>query len=246
MVVCTFLGVPYSDREFFAGPMRGLLIPEQAEQALVEFNGYLERLIRAKEAEPGDGLLDDLIAAYVRTGELSREELIAYAVAILLAGTVTSTGALALGTLALLDNPGQYAALAAEPDLIPGAVEEILRYINLVEQLARVATEDIEIAGTVIKAGDGILVSQAGANLDPAVTTHPLELDVRRPPSSHLAFSYGIHHCMGHNLARLELDIAFRTLVQRFPTLRPAVPADEIPWEWDFTVPRLLCFPVSW
>jgi pentalenic acid synthase len=246
MVVCAFLGVPYEERDFFQGPMRDLLIPERADQALEDFTGYLDRLIRAKETNPGEGLLDDLIVNHVRKDEATLDELVAFALAILMAGTATTTSAIALGTLALLDTPGQYAALSANTDLIPGAIEEILRYVNLVEQLSRVATEDIEIAGHVIHAGDGILLSCAAANLDPSVTTHPEELDVTRPPSNPLAFSYGIHHCVGHNLARLELDIAFRALVERVPTLRPAVPVDEIPWYFDFTVSRIVSFPVTW
>jgi len=148
--------------------------------------------------------------------------------------------------LALLDTPGQYAALTADPGLVPGAVEEILRHVSPVEQLARVATEDIELGGQLIRAGDGILVSFAAANLHPAVTTHPGRLDVTRPPDGHLAFSYGIHHCLGHNLARLELEVALRGLVTRIPTLRPAVPVSEIAMIDDGTVPRLVCFPVEW
>jgi pentalenic acid synthase len=246
MVVCAFLGIPYADREHFEGPAWGLFDTERADQAMAELGDYLDRLIRAKQADPGDGLLDDLIGGYVRTGELPIDELVQFALAILVAGTVTSTSVIALGTLALLDNHGQFAALSADPELIPGAVEEILRYVSLVEQLARVATQDIEVAGTVIKAGDGILVSFAAANLDQGVTTHPGRLDVTRPPAGHLAFSYGIHHCLGHNLARLELEIAFRALVERVPTLRSVLPVDQIPAYNDGTVQRLLEFPVTW
>jgi cytochrome P450 len=246
MVVCAFLGVPYEERDYFQGPLHDLVVPERAERALEEFTGYLDRLIRDKETNPGEGLLDDLVVNYVLKGELTREELVAFAMAILMAGTATTTSAISLGTLALLDTPGQYAALCTDPDLIPGAIEEILRYINLVEQLSRVATADVEIGGQVIRAGDGILLSCAAANLDPTVTSHPEELDVTRPPTGALAFSHGIHHCMGHNLARLELDIAFRALTQRIPTLRPAVPVADIPWYFDFTVSRIVSFPVAW
>lgn len=246
MVVCMFLGVPYEERDYFQGPMRDILDPEKADEALEEFTAYLDQLIRAKEVEPGVGLLDDLIVKFVRTGELNRDELAAFALAILMAGSMTTISAIALGTLAMLDPPDQYEALRANPDLAPGAIEEILRYINLVEQLARVAIEDVEIAGHTIKAGDGILLSMAAANLDPTVTTHPDEFDITRPPTNPLAFSYGLHHCLGHNLARLELDIVFRTLVRRLPNLRPAVPVAEIPWKYDFIVSRLQSFPVTW
>lgn len=246
MVVCAFLGVPYADRASFEHAAKDLFDPERADKAVDDLNAYLERLIRAKQTEPGTGLLDELVRGPMAAGELAIEELLQFAFAVLVAGTVTSTSTIALGTLALLDTPGQYAALAADPELIPGAVEEILRHVSLVEQLSRVATEDIEVGDEVIKAGDGILVGFAAANLDPSVTDHPGELDITRPPSNHLAFSYGIHHCMGHNLARLELQIAFRTLTRRIPTLRPAGAVGDIPWFYDFTVPRLLAFPVTW
>lgn len=246
MVVCLFLGVPYEERDYFQGPLRDLLVPERADAALGEFTVYLEQLIKGKETEPGEGMLDDLVVNYVNKGELTREELVAFAMATLMAGTATTTSALTLGTLALLDHPGQYEALCADPDLVPDAIEEILRHINLVEQLIRVASEDVEIAGEVIREGDGILLSCAAANLDPTISSHPEEFDITRPPTGALAFSHGIHHCMGHNLARLELDIAFRALTARFPSLRPAVPTNEIPWQYDFTVARLLSFPVTW
>ena len=246
MVVCAFLGVPYEDRAYFEPASRDLFDPERADHALKELTGYLDQLISKKETEPGNGLIDDLVANHLLKGDLPRGELIAFAFAILVAGTVTSTSTLSLGTLALLDNPGQYAALSADPDLVPGAVEELLRHLSVVEQLSRVATEDIEIGGTLIKAGDGILISFAAANLDPSVTSHPDRLDVTSPPSGHLAFSYGIHHCLGHNLARMEFDIAFRALVTRIPTLRPAIAVEELDAYDDATVPRLLSFPVTW
>jgi len=246
MVVCALLGIPYADREIFEPAAWGLFEPDGADQAMADLTGYLEGLIRAKEAAPGAGLLDDLIASHVRPGELSHAELVQFATAILVAGTVTTSSIIALGTLALLERPGQWAALHADPDLVPGAVEEILRYVSLVEQLARVATEDIEIAGEVIRAGDGLLVSFAAANLDPSVTTHPEALDVTRPPTNQLAFSYGIHHCLGHNLARLELGIVFRALVERVPTLRSVLPADQIPTTLAGDVTRLVSLPVTW
>lgn len=248
MVVCLFLGVPYEERDFFQAPMGDLLIPEKADQAFEDFTEYLQQLIRAKEESPspGEGLLDDMVVNFVRPGKLTREELAAMAMAILMAGTATTTSAIALGTLALLDHPGQYEALVADPSLVPGAIEEILRYVNLVEQLSRVAMEDVEVAGHVIRKGDGILLSCAAANLDPSISSHPDEFDITQPPTNPLAFSYGLHHCLGHNLARLELDIVFRTLVKRLPNLQPAVPIAEIPWYYDFTVSRLKTFPVAW
>ncbi|WP_173033311.1 cytochrome P450 [Phytohabitans flavus] len=246
MVVCEFLGIPFEDRQQFEGPAWGLFEPEGADDSAAALTAYIERLVEAKAAAPGKGLIDDLVAGQLRTGELTVSELAQFAQAILVAGTVTTSSIIGLGTLALLENPAQYAALRDNPDLVPGAVEELLRHISLVEQLARVATEDIEIAGEVIKAGDGLLVSFAAANLDPSVTDHPGELDVTRPPTNHLAFSFGIHHCLGHNLARLELEIVFRALVERAPVLRSVMPTDQIPTTLAGDVTRLLCFPVIW
>jgi pentalenic acid synthase len=246
MVVCAFLGVPYQDREHFEKPARELFDPDRADAAMEELTGYLTDLVGERRDGLRDGLLTDLLATEVADGEMAVDELVQFAFAILVAGTVTSTSAIALGTLALLDTPGQYDALRADPGLIPGAVDEILRHTSLVEQLARVATEDVEVGGQVIRAGDGLLVSFAGANLDPSVTSHPGEFDVTRPPSHHFAFGYGLHRCLGHNLARLELEIVFRALTERLPSLRPAVPVAEIPAFNDATVQRLLAFPVTW
>ncbi|MEV5573166.1 cytochrome P450 [Spirillospora sp. NPDC052269] len=246
MVVCAFLGVPYEDREHFEKPARDLFDPGRADAAMEELTGYLERLVGERRSDLRNGLLADLLDDRVAGGAMAVGEAVQFAFAILVAGTVTSTSAIALGTLALLDTPGQYDALRADPDLIPGAVDEILRHASLVEQLARVATEDVEVAGEVVKAGDGLLVSFAAANLDPSVTSHPGEFDVTRPPDHHFAFGYGLHRCLGHNLASLELEIVFRSLTERLPGLRPAVPVAEIPAFNDATVQKLLAFPVTW
>ncbi|WP_117208749.1 cytochrome P450 [Allorhizocola rhizosphaerae] len=248
MVICAHLGVPYTDRQTFEPAVRRLFDPERADAAMAELTAYLHRLIDQKAAgDPGPGVLDSLVAGPLRQGKLDRAMLAAFALAILVAGTITTSSVIALGTLALLDHPEQYAQLAADPDRVPGAVEEILRYVSLVEQLARVAVADVDIAGHTIKAGDPVLVSMAAANLDPSVTSNPERLDVTGPPpANHLAFSFGIHHCLGHNLARLELEVAFRTLVERVPTLRLAVPAGEVPTYRDADVQRLASLPVAW
>lgn len=246
MAVSVLLGVPFEESEAFQRPARDLFVPERAEAAMAEMTSYLDGLIIAKENKPGEGLLDELIAAHVRSGELERTELVQFAMAMLVAGTDTTANVISLGVLALLDNPDQYAALAAHPELAPTAVEELLRYISLVEAFARVATHDIEIGGLRIKAGDGLLISSAGANFDAVVAPEPQRLDVSRPATHHLAFGYGVHHCIGANLARLELEIVFRQVANRIPTLRTAVATDEIPTHNDGTVQRLLELPVTW
>lgn len=250
MVMSLLLGVPYEDHEDFETPARKLFVPELAEQATVELGEYLDRLIQKKENSPGagtTGLLDDLIVDYLHKDALSRSELVHIAMAMLVAGTDTTTNVISLGTLALLDNPEQWEALRDDLSLVPAAVEEILRYVSLVEAFARVAVEDIDLGGHVIKEGDGILISCAGVNFDPATTPDPDRFDIRRPAKPSFSFSHGIHRCPGDNLARLELEIAFRTLVQRFPNLRPAIPVDQMGSNNnDGTLQRLYEFPVVW
>nr|ABY66014.1 P450 oxidoreductase [Actinomadura madurae] len=245
-VVCAHLGVPFSEHAAFGEFASKLFDPVDADAAMDGLVAYLDDLVRRKESEPGTGMLDALIAEHVRPGRVERGELVQFALAVLVAGTVTTTSTIALGTLALLDAPGAYAALHADPSLAPGAVEEILRWVSLVEQISRVALEDIELSGRTIEAGDGLLISTAGANWGPDVTSHPEEFDITRPPGRHLSFGHGIHHCLGRNLARMELEVVFETLTRRLPGLRSVMPTAEIPAQHDGTVQKLLCFPVTW
>ncbi|MDP9870283.1 MULTISPECIES: cytochrome P450 [Streptosporangium] len=250
MVMSLLLGVPYDDHEEFETPARKLFVPELAEEATAELGDYLDRLIQKKENNPGaglTGLIDDLIVNQLHKGAITRSELVHIAMAMLVAGTDTTTNVISLGTLALLDNPEQWEALRADHSLIPGAVEEILRYVSLVEAFARVAVEDIDLDGGSIKAGEGILISCAGVNFDPASASDPDTFEIRRPPRPSFSFSHGIHRCPGDNLARLELEISFRTLVERMPNLRPAVPLDQLRSNNnDGTLQRLFEFPVVW
>ncbi|HEV2374413.1 MAG TPA: cytochrome P450, partial [Streptosporangiaceae bacterium] len=193
------------------------------------------------------GLIDDLIVNHLHKGTVTRDELVHIAMAMLVAGTDTTTNVISLGTLALLDHRDQWEALCADPGLIPGAVEEILRYVSLVEAFARVAVEDIEFPEQVIKSGDGILISCAGVNFDPASTAQPDDFDIRRPPKPSFSFSHGIHRCPGDNLARLELDVAFSALTRRFPNLRVTLPTEQLPSNNnDGTLQRLYELPVTW
>lgn len=250
MVMSLLLGVPYDESEEFETPAHKLFVPELAEEATAELGVYLDKLIARKEQNPGKGstgLIDMLIVDYLHKGELTRDELVHIAMAMLVAGTDTTTNVISLGTLAMLDNPDQWAALRADPDLVPGAVEEILRYVSLVEAFARVAVEDIDLDGHIIKAGEGILISCAGVNFDPASAEEPNTFDIRRPPKPSFSFSHGIHRCPGDNLARLELEIAFGTLVRKMPNLRPAVAVGDLKSNNnDGTLQRLYDFPVQW
>jgi pentalenic acid synthase len=228
MVICELLGVPYADHEFFEEQARLRLDPEKGHAAIMKLYGYLDELVAKKEREPGDGLLDDLIAEQLAEGKLDRGEVVSFALILLIAGHDTTANVISLGTFALLENPEQLAALRADPDKIPAAVEELLRYVSLVSALPRVAVADIEIGGQTIRAGEGILVALAAANHSDAFVERPGELDVDRADRHHVAFGYGVHQCLGQNLARAELEIAFRSLLAAFPDLRLAVPAESI------------------
>lgn len=231
MVICELLGVPYEDHEFFEEQARRRLDPGNTD-AFGRLHEYLERLVRRKQQRPGagePGLLDELLDTHVADGALDLPELVSFALLLLLAGHDTTANMLALSTLTLLAHPEQLAELRAHPDRWPNAVDELLRYVSIVNGSPRVATADIDIGGVLIKAGDGVLLSNGGANHDPNLAAHPEVFDIAREQSHHLAFGYGIHQCLGQNLARAELAIGLRALFTRFPGLRSRAPIGDVP-----------------
>ncbi|MFB8174374.1 cytochrome P450, partial [Kitasatospora purpeofusca] len=151
-------------------------------------------------------------------------------------------------TYTLLTHPEQLAKLRAQPEMLPRALEELLRFIPFRQGvgIARVATEDVELGGVLIRAGEPVHVSYLAANRDPAVYERPDELDLDRGVPTHMTFGYGTHHCLGSHLARMELQVAIGTLLNRFPGLRLAVPPEALDWRtgsiWRY--PRTL--PVAW
>ncbi|MFI9236827.1 cytochrome P450 [Streptomyces sp. NPDC053079] len=252
MVICHLLGVPYADHDFFEARSRALLAsPTAAESgaAREELRAYLHRLVDAKQdpaATPGDGLLDEFIAERLAAGRLDRDELVMMALILLVAGHETTANMIALGTYTLLEHPEQLAALRADPTLMPGAVEELLRYLSIADGMVRVATEDIDLAGHTIRAGDGVLLPTSVINRDATTYERPDALDVQRSARHHVAFGYGVHQCLGQNLARAEMEIALTTLFARIPTLRLAVAPDEVPIKPGDTLQGLYALPVTW
>ncbi|AYN43449.1 cytochrome P450 [Streptomyces dangxiongensis] len=251
MVICGLLGVPYADHEFFEEQSRRLLrgpTGEDTEQARRRLEEYLGGLIdaKAKETEPGDGILDELVHQRLRTGELERTEAVSLAIILLVAGHETTANMISLGTYTLLRQPGRAAELGADPALLPAAVEELLRMLSIAEGLQRVAVEDIEVAGATIRAGEAVLFATSVINRDPAVYDDPDALDLHRPSRHHMAFGFGIHQCLGQNLARAELEIALGSLFARLPGLRLAAPAEEIPFKPGDTIQGMLELPVTW
>nr|WSZ12765.1 cytochrome P450 [Streptomyces canus] len=250
-VICALLGVPYTDHHFFEGQSRRLLRGPAAAHvvdARDQLEEYFDELIdrKQKQPEPGDGVLDELVHRQLRDGELTREELIALAIILLVAGHETTANMISLGTYTLLQHPDRLAELRTDRALIPNAVEELMRMLSIADGLLRMALEDIEVAGTTIRAGEGVVFSTSVVNRDEDVYTDPDTLDWHRPARHHIAFGFGIHQCLGQNLARAELEIALRTLFERLPTLRLAAPADEIPLKPGDTIQGMLELPVTW
>jgi hypothetical protein len=253
LVICQLLGVPYADHDFFQRTSRTLINrytpAETAQEAQDELLGYLSRLIERKLADPGDDLLYRVAAERVATGEMSRRELASMGVLLLTAGHETTANMIALGTYALLTHPDQLAAVrdSDDPQLIIRTVEELLRYLSIVHSgRRRVALEDIEIAETVIRAGEGIVLPNDIANRDAAVFPDSDEFDVHRDARGHMAFGFGVHQCLGQPLARVELQVVYGTLYRRVPTLSLAADPAQIPFKHDGVVYGVYELPVTW
>lgn len=249
MVICALLGVPYDDHEFFEAQSRKLLRGPAAadvESARDALDEYFRVLIEQKQATPGEGLLDELIAKQLETGAVDQQELVRLAQILLIAGHETTANMISLGTFTLLQHPDQLARMRESDGLMPSAVEELLRFLSIADGISRVAVDDIEVGGVTIRAGDGVLLTTSVINRDETVYPSPDELDLGRNARNHVAFGFGIHQCLGQNLARAELEIALPALFDRLPELRLAVPAEEIPFKPGDTLQGLLEMPVTW
>ncbi|NUW33943.1 cytochrome P450 [Nonomuraea sp. SMC257] len=241
LVICELLGVPYDDHAFFEAQTAVIVDMDNDEtramNALGALAGYLGELVRRKRAQPADDLLGDLIAA----GDLTDEELANIALLLLVAGHETTANMLSLGVLALLRHPDQLAALRADATLTDNAVEELMRYLTILHLGApnRAALEDVEIGGSLIRAGETVVMALPAVNRDPARFPDPgtLRLD-RAGAGRHLGF--------GQQLARMEMRIGFRALFERFPALRLAVPAEEVPLRENALVYGAWRLPVAW
>ncbi|UJB42447.1 cytochrome P450 [Streptomyces sp. A1-5] len=246
LVICELLGVPYEDRETFQANSAQILVKDQSlDEKMAAYDAlttYLAQLVTRKRAEPGEDILSDLAL----DDDLAVEELVGIAFLLLLAGHETTANMLALGTFALLEHPEQLAALRAEPDLLPDAVEELLRHLSVADIFYRYATEDIELAGETIGKGSTVVVALSAANRDPRRFDDPDTLDVHRRARGHLSFGHGVHQCLGQQLARVEMRAGFGGLLRRFPTLELAVPAGEVKLRTDMSIYGVHALPVTW
>jgi len=249
VVICELLGVPEQDRAIFhewalgtagrQGPRGGV------GKSVRRIRGYLKELIHKKRADLADDLLSDLIRASDHGEHLTEDEAAAMAFIILFAGFETTVNLIGNGTLALLRHPEQLAALLADPGLLDGAVEELLRYDGPVEFATwRFTTEPVTVGETQIPAGEPVLVVLAAADRDPARFTDPDVLDLKRAEGTSLALGHGIHFCLGAPLARLEGRIAFERLFSRFPGLTLAAEPESLRWHAGLIMRGLHELPV--
>ncbi|MEV8428730.1 cytochrome P450 [Streptomyces chartreusis] len=252
LVICELLGVPYEEHDFFQEHTRTMVrttaTPEERGAASREVAGYLAGVVGRRIAEPKDDLLSS-IAGRVTAGELTHRQATEMALLLLIAGHETTANMIALGTLALLQHPDQLALLreSEDPGLVASAVEELLRYLHITHLgRRRAVTEDIEIAGRLIKAGEGVIMVNEIGNRDPEVFADPDRLDITRDARRHVAFGFGVHQCLGQPLARMELQVVYGTLYKRIPTLRLAGDLRDVRFKTDAFIYGVHELPVSW
>ncbi|MFJ6634971.1 cytochrome P450 [Streptomyces sp. NPDC091376] len=237
-VISELLGVPVEDRHDFQRWTDDMLLrraempdPAVVNAAWEQMRSYLTKLLEAKRARPGDDLLSALITARDEEQRLNEDELIAMSFLLLVAGYITTVNLIGGGIAALLAHPDQLALLRDDPALLPGAIEEFLRYDGPVSPgIARFAREEVEIAGVTVPPGATVLIASAIADRDPARFADPDRLDITRRDNAHLAFGHGIHYCLGAPLARLEGQVAIGTALRRLPGLALAVPPGDLRW----------------
>jgi cytochrome P450 len=249
LVICELLGVPYADRDDFQRRSTRQLdlsipIPERFELQR-QGRAYMGKLVTSARAHPGDDILGMLVRDH--GDDLTDDELIGVAGLLLLAGHETTSNMLALGTLALLRHPDQLAAVRDDPAAVAPAVEELLRYLSIVQtSIPRITTTEVEIAGVVIPAGQLVFASLPLGNRDPGFVDRPEVLDIGRGAPGHLGFGHGVHHCLGAPLARMEMHVAFPALLRRFPTLALAEDFTDVQFRSFHFIYGLKSLEVSW
>ncbi|MBB6553687.1 cytochrome P450 [Nonomuraea rubra] len=249
LAICELLGVDYADRAEFqertAIALNSTTPDDERMRAGLELYGFIQGLVAAKRENPGDDILSGLV--HDADPPLTDAQLTDMALVLLGAGHETTANMLGLGTFALLEHPDQLAALRADPALMDNAIEELLRYLSIIQLgVSRVAVEDVVIAGVKIPAGATVIIATPEVNRDPRHWDDPDRLDVHRPRTSHLAFGHGIHQCLGQQLARAEMKVGLTELITRMPGLRLAVRADQVPLRNEMLIFGVHSLPVTW
>jgi len=249
-MISLLLGVPEEDHEFFQESTRRHTnrnaSREEVAASLKELHNYMLGLAESKRDRPGDDILSRLVARQA-AGEISPYDVASYGVLLVAAGHDTTAGAIGLGALTLVQNHALRERLRREPELWPNAVDELLRLHSIVRGgPRRLATEDVEVGGVMIRAGEGVVASIWAANHDEAAFPSPGDVIVDRPNGAgHVAFGFGPHQCLGQSLARLELKVALSEMFSRFPNLRLDDPA-ALKFRTDSTNYGLYELPLSW
>ncbi|MBV1940428.1 cytochrome P450 [Streptomyces sp. BV286] len=252
MVISLMLGVPYEDHAYFqehsATIVRADATDEEKQAADIALASYMYELAAHKERESADDLISRQLQR-VAAGEISRDTVVVNGMALLVAGHETTANMIALGTLALLEQPDRLARLREtdDPAVVANAVEELLRYLTIVQDgIFRVATEDVTIGGQLVRAGEALLMNLPAGNRDASFSAAPDTFDPDRNTRGHLAFGYGTHQCLGQPLARAELQIALPALLRRLPSLRLAVPLEQIAFRNNTITYGPHRLPVAW
>ena len=252
MMICELLGIPEGDRRTFRGWADTVVstttaTPVQQQDAYLHLVSYLADLVAQRRAHPGDDMLTGLVQARDNDDCLSESELLVLAMTLLVAGYETTAHQITNMTYTLLTRPSQLQQLREQPQLLPAAVEEMLRFNVFGSAInPRIATTDVELGEVLVRAGDPVLCSRSSANRDENVFSHADELDFSRDTNPHVAFGYGPHFCLGANLARMELQVALGTILSRLPGVRIAVPEDSLIWHNGTMMRGLAAFPIAW
>jgi cytochrome P450 len=253
-VIAELLGIPAEDQGRFRVWSAAFVTPALTDEAkaqfvvhVEEFLAYLHELFARRRAEPGDDLVSGLVQAEEHGDALSEDELSSMAILLIVAGHETTVSLVASSVLTLLTHPAELDRIRDDPDALPNAIEELLRFESPVERsLTRWAATDVELGGHTIRRGEFVIAVLGSANRDPGRFADAEILDLGRGDARHVGFGRGSHYCLGAPLARIETEIALRTLFDRLPALRLAIDADEIAWRPIPLFRSLSSLPVAW
>ena len=254
LMICELLGVPYADRDQFQEWVAAFMVVtaltvEERSSRLGKLAAYLAGLAAQRRETPTEDLIGALVVISEEGDRLTDDEFIQLILLLLAAGYETTASEIVNFTYALLTHPDQLALLRERPELMPNAVEELLRWTPLLAMadfLPRYALDDVQLSGGTVPAGDPVLLARSAANRDPRVFPDPHRLDLTRQLQGHQAFGHGAHHCIGAPLARMDLQVALTALLDHFPRLRLAVPADQLQWKTGQAVRGPLALPIGW
>ncbi len=252
MVICDLLGIPQADWHQFSSWSDGMsststASPERQREIYLNLFTYFDQLLKERREHPGADLLSALAQARDNDDRLTESELVFQGLGLLIGGRETTAHQITNVVYTLLTHPGQLELLRARPELIPAAVEELLRFIVLGNAInPRIATADVQLGDVLVRSGEPVLAAITGANRDESVFDRPDELDITRQPNPHLTFGYGPHFCPGAQLARMELQVSLDAILLRLPGLRMAVPEPSLSWQEGTVMRSPTALPLSW